>query len=119
MLGRVYTFERDQSSALFPTVELVSTAAVRAVVAAINDQPGIRYEELTDSDNPKPIVALLFADAVRMAHFDGLIEVTLKLCGVRVCGMHGPVCSLHELRAPETRGEAAHEHATLQATLAA
>jgi hypothetical protein len=109
MLGRVYTFERDPSSVLFPTTELVSTAAVRAVVAAINDQPGIRYEELTDSDNAKPIIALLFADALRLQHFDGLIEATLKLCGVRVHVVHGPACPLDELHAAEPRGERARE----------
>jgi hypothetical protein len=103
MLGRVYTFERDPSSDLFPTTELVSTAAVRAVVAAINDQPGIRYEELTDSDNARPILALLFADALRMERFDRLIEATLKLCGVRISVVHGPACPLYALPAAESR----------------
>ena len=119
MLGRVYTFERDHSSVVFPTIELVSTAAGRAVVAAINEQEGIRFEELTDSDNPKPIIALLFSDVVRMEHFDRLIDATLKLCGVRVSVVHGPEARELALPPPAPRNEPAFDVAATKPAIRA
>ena len=69
MLGRVYTFERDEQTNALHGLEVVSSSAVNAIVAAINDQPGIRFEELTDADNPRPVIVVLFAGAKQMQIF--------------------------------------------------
>ena len=87
MLGRVYTFERDASE-FAPSCELVSNAAVGAVLAAINGRSGIRFEVLTDADNPKPVIAVLFSNPLSMAYFDGLLEATLRISGIRARVMH-------------------------------
>ena len=65
----------------------VSSAATAALVAAINERPGIQFEELTEPCNHHPVVALLFTGPVCMQHFDGLIEATSKVAGVRICAM--------------------------------
>ena len=88
MLGRVYTFGRDEHTDALYGLELVAASAVTAIVAAINDQPGIRFEELTESDNPRPIIVVLFAGAKQMEYFDELIEPALRLSGVRARVVH-------------------------------
>lgn len=88
MLGRVYTFERDERTDALHGLELVSASAVNAIVAAINDQPGIRFEELTDPDNPRPVIVVLFAGAKQMQYFDELIEPALRLSGVHARIVH-------------------------------
>ena len=88
MLGRVYTFERDEQTDALHGLELVSASAVNAIVAAINDQPGIRFEELTDTDNPRPVIVVLFAGAKQMQYFDELIGSALRLSGVRARVVH-------------------------------
>ena len=88
MLGRVYTFERHEQTDALHGLELVSSAAVNAIFAAINDQPGIRFEELTDSDNPRPVIVVLFAGAKQMQYFDELISPALRLSGVRARVVH-------------------------------
>jgi hypothetical protein len=82
MSRSVYMFERvgTQTSSNEP----VSMAATRAIEAAINDRPGIHYQELTDPANSKPVFAVLFADAEQQPHFERLFESALKLCGLRV-----------------------------------
>lgn len=85
MLVRVYTFERDAQADTLPADARVSTAAIGALIAAINERFGIQFEELTEPDNHRPVIAVLFAGPVCRHHFDGLIEATLKLSGVRIC----------------------------------
>jgi len=63
--------------------EPASIAASRAIEAGINDRPGIHYQELTDPANPKPVFAVLFADAEQKLPFEKLFESALKLCGLR------------------------------------
>lgn len=83
MLGRVYTFECDEQTNALHGLELVSASAINAIIAAINDEPGVRFEELTESDNPRPIVVVLFAGRKQMQYFDELIGPALRLSGVR------------------------------------
>src|SRR5579871_1195035 len=96
MLGRVYTFERDIEADTLHGLELVSASAVNAIVAAINDQPGIRYEELTDGDNARPVIVVLFAGPKQMEYFDELLQPALRLSAVTArivhdTGPHGMV----------------------------
>jgi hypothetical protein len=88
MLGKVYTFERDFTGDFPPYAETVAAAAVNAIVAASNALGGIRHEELTEADNPRPIVALLFPDAARMQKFDALIAAALAPRAIRVTVAH-------------------------------
>jgi len=90
MFGRIYTFERNTAADILSPYELVSSAAIGAIVAAINGRPGIRFEILSDADDPKPTVAVLFVTAVSMEHFDSLFEATLALSGVKVSVAHAP-----------------------------
>ena len=88
MLGKVYTFERDFTVDFPPYAETVAAAAINAIVAASNEVGGIRHEELTEADNPRPIVALLFSDAARMRQFDALISAFLAPRAIRVNVAH-------------------------------
>jgi len=88
MLGRVYTFQRDFTVDFPPYAETVAAAAVNAIVAASKELGGIRHEELTEADNPRPIVAMLFSDAARMQKFDALIAAALKPRAIRVNVAH-------------------------------
>src|SRR5579859_4034189 len=88
MLGRVYTFERDIDADTLHGLELVAASATNAIVAAINDQPGIRFEELTDGDNARPVIVVLFAGPKQMEYFDELLDAALRLSAVRVRIVH-------------------------------
>ena len=88
MLGRVYTFQRDFTVDFPPYAETVAAAAVNAIVAASNALGGIRYEELTEADNPRPIVAMLFPDAARMPQFDALLGAALAPRAITVTVAH-------------------------------
>ena len=80
---RVYKFERDVATDFLAPGQSVSPAASEALIAAINGQLTIRYEVLTEANNPRPIIAVIFADPFCRQHFDSLIEATLVLNGVR------------------------------------
>ena len=88
MLGRVYTFERESGADAEYGLETVAASAVNAITAAINDQPGIRYEELTDGDNARPVIVVLFAGPKQMDYFDELLEAALRLSAVRARVVH-------------------------------
>jgi len=94
MLGRVYTFERNVAADILSPYELVSSAAIGAIVAAINGRSGIRFEVLSDADDPQPAVAVLFSNPISMEHFDGLIEATLALSGVKLSVAEAPAPAL-------------------------
>ena len=100
MLGKVYTFERDFNGDFPPYAETVAAAAVNAIVAASNQLGGIRHEELTESDNPRPIVAMLFSDAARMQKFDALIAAALEPRAIRVNVAHTGNASRADKAAP-------------------
>lgn len=87
MLGCVYMFENDGTPA--SVAEAISTVASRAIEASISQWPDIRFQELTDPSNSKPIFAVLFAEVGQKALFDNLFEPTLKLCGLRVSVLRG------------------------------
>lgn len=86
MLGCVYMFEKTPAHG---AEQAVSTLVIKAIEASINERPGIRYQELTDPSNAKPIFAVLFADLGHKALFDNLFEPALKLCGLRVSVLRG------------------------------
>lgn len=116
MSVRVYKFERNAATDLLAPEHSVSAAAADALTAAINGQPMIRYEELTESNNPRPIVAVVFADPICMQHFDSLIEATLELSGVRAHEVrelepHAPL-EVGRLRKAESANDSAKGGAT-------
>src|SRR5437868_6045165 len=95
----VYVFERVGTRT--GSNESVSIAASRAIEAAINDRQGIRYQELTDPANRKPIFAVLFAGAELRASFEKLFESALNLCGLRANLAHEPAEELPASTAAE------------------
>ena len=105
MLGYVYMFERDGT----PTGgadQAISTVASRAIEAGVNEQPGIRYQELTDPSNPKPVFAVLFAEARLKTLFENLFEPALKLCGLRISTLRALADHVSENAAADAPGEA-------------
>ena len=103
MLGKVYTFERDFTSDFPPYAEAVAAAAVNAIVAASHELGGIRHEELTEADNPRPIVAMLFSDAARMQKFDVLIAAALAPRAIRVNVAHTGAAARADKAAPTSQ----------------
>ena len=87
MLGSVYTFESASGEAV-PNVGLVSELAARAIEVGINEHPGIRYQELTDPTNPKPVFAVFFPDSIQKGFFEDLFGRALEVCGLRVNIVH-------------------------------
>jgi len=82
MLGRIYTFERVQHSDSSPIVELVSPAVLRAITLAMHRYQGIRFEELTEFDNPHPMVVVLFPRRDMIDRFDRELARLLRLSGI-------------------------------------
>jgi len=98
-------FETDGTSAS-GAEQKISTMASRAIEAGINERPGIRYQELTDPSNPKPVFAVLFAESGQQTLFENLFEPALKLCGLRVSALRGLTEKVPENVPAETPGEA-------------
>lgn len=90
MLGRVYSFERDFTAAIPAGDASVSVTVSNAIRTATADQTGIRHEVLTDEENPRPIVAMLFSDASRMEDFDARIRAILGASAIGVSVVHTP-----------------------------
>ena len=84
MLCRIYTFEREAAWRRVPIHACVSVAAVDAIVAAIDASDDIRYEELTDPHNPRPIIAVLFRTVEQLLRMDRLIAAQLEFSGIKV-----------------------------------
>ena len=83
MFGYVYTFESEGNQEAIGEPS-VSVKAGRAIEAGINEHPGMRYQELTDPGNPRPMFAVLFAEPQQQDFFETLFQPALKLCGLRV-----------------------------------
>jgi len=62
MPGLVYTFERDKGADGAALRRRPSTDAIIAIVVATGGMPRVHYEELTDSLNAVPVVAVVFAE---------------------------------------------------------
>ena len=105
MLRCAYMFETDKAPA-GGAEQKISTMASRAIEAGINERPGISYQELTDPSNPKPVFAVLFADAEQQALFENLFEPVLKLCGLRVSTLRGLADKVAENVPGDAPGEA-------------
>jgi len=62
MPGLVYTFERDKNADEAALRRRPSTDAIVAIAVATGGMSRVRYEELTDSLNAVPVVAVVFAE---------------------------------------------------------
>ena len=91
MLGCVYMFESEGTSG--GTEQAISVIATRAIEAGINERPGIRYQELTEPANPKPVFSVLFDDPRQKPLFENLFEPAVRLCGLRVSTLQVPTGS--------------------------
>jgi len=105
MLGCVYMFESD-GTPVDGAATSISTMISRAIETGINERPGIRYQELTDPSNPKPVFAVMFTDAGQKTLFDNLFEPALKLCGVRVSSLRGLADKVPEKDSADASAEA-------------
>ena len=90
MLCRIYTFERDTAWRRVPIHACVSIAAVDAINRAIDAPDDIRYEELTDPHNPRPIIAVLFRTPEQVLQMDRFIAAHLEFSGIKVGIMRAP-----------------------------
>jgi hypothetical protein len=62
MPGLVYTFERDKNADAAALKRRPSTDAIIAIAVAASGLQRVNYEELTDSLNAAPMLAVVFAD---------------------------------------------------------
>ena len=84
MPGLVYTLERSTTLKATDTERWVSTDAIIAIALAAKDQKGIYFEELTESSNTSPMIAVVFVDNDSMEAFNRRIEGALERYHVRI-----------------------------------
>jgi len=84
MPGLIYTFDRIPSADGPVRERRISTDAVIAIALASKGQRGISFEELTESNNPMPMIAVVFLDNESMQTFNSRIELLLAQHGVRI-----------------------------------
>ena len=79
MLGCIYCFER----VLADDVTSASQATDTILKAATHGVRGIRFHELTDPKNPKPLFAVLFANTTAKEYFEDMLACLLEANGLR------------------------------------
>jgi hypothetical protein len=84
MQSRIYSFERNGAGSSSSDDHSPSHDAIRAVIAAADGHSGIGYEELTDSDNSNPMIAVLFVDDVDVTAFGERLEVAVDARRLRI-----------------------------------
>lgn len=95
MFGCVYMFESEGAQNVGTPQQTASVAAATAIAAGINDRTSIRYQELTDPANPKPVFAVLFENFRDKEQFERLFEPALKLSGLRATTTSAPPATEH------------------------
>jgi hypothetical protein len=78
MPGLVYTFERDKSADTAALKRRPSTDAIIAIAVAASGLQRVNYEELTDSLNTSPMLAVVFADDESKHIFDKRLGEILR-----------------------------------------
>ena len=78
MPGLVYTFERDKSADAAALRRRPSTDAIIAIAVAASGLQRVNYEELTDSLNASPMLAVVFADEESKHIFDKRLGEILR-----------------------------------------
>jgi hypothetical protein len=78
MSGYIYCFEPVSDGALSP-----SQAAEKVLRSATYFVRGIRFYELTDRKNPKPLFAVSFAHHTAKHYFEEMLECLLERSGLR------------------------------------
>lgn len=84
MPGLIYTFDRTDAELRQASGRRISTDAIIAIAMAAKGQRGISYEELTESNNAAPMIAVVFLDNESMETFNSRIEALLHQHGVRI-----------------------------------
>lgn len=84
MPGLIYTFERTGGTNEFAPERRTSTDAIIAIAMAAKGQSGISFEELTESSNHAPMIAVVFLDNEALEAFNSRIETLLDQHGVRI-----------------------------------
>lgn len=84
MPSRVYTFSRDRKTSDIETTRLASTDAIISIAVASAGLAGISYEELTESHNPRPMVAVSFTQPTQLQTFSNRLSAALHVRGLRI-----------------------------------
>lgn len=79
MSGYIYCFERIPGD----NVVSPSAAAEKILTSATYFVRGIRFHELTDRRNPKPLFAVSFAHHAAKNYFEEMLECLLERSGLR------------------------------------
>lgn len=87
MLGLVFTFEIDKTQDAAPVESLISKRALDAVANAIRGDPSITFEEITDSTNAQPKIAVIFSDLRQMDAFTARLTLALWPSGIRIADL--------------------------------
>jgi hypothetical protein len=80
MSGFIYRFESVSPECIASPSQTVQ----KILSAATNHVRGIRFHELTDRRNPKPLFAVLFAHHAAKHYFEEVFECLLECSGLRV-----------------------------------
>lgn len=78
MAGLVYTFERAKDADVSALERRPSTDAIIAIAVAASGMQRVSYEELTDSFNTTPTLAVVFADEESKQLFDQRLPEILR-----------------------------------------
>ena len=84
MPGLIYTFERTGKANGFAPERRTSTDAIIAIATAAKGQRGISFEELTESSNQAPMIAVVFLDNESLEAFNSRIESLLGQHGIKI-----------------------------------
>src|SRR4051812_44600481 len=91
MFGRIYTFERAPTCDAREIRLAISPMVLRAITLAMYGRPRVRFEELTDFDNPHPIVVVLFERMDHVSGFDQQLRKSLATYGIAVRAMRATI----------------------------
>ena len=90
MPGLLYTFERDKGADQAAHKRRPSTDAIIAIAVASTGMQRVRYEELTDSLNATPVIAVVFADDVDKSEFENRLPRILAARALAVRKVTAP-----------------------------
>ena len=80
MIGTFYVFERMSADSRLSC----SLAAEKILHSATRNTSGIRFYELTEHTNPRPLFVVLFASEMIRTYFEGMIQHLTENSGLRI-----------------------------------
>ena len=80
MIGTFYVFERMSADGR----KSCSSAAEKILQSATRNIAGVRFYELTEHTNPRPLFVVLFASEMIRTYFQGMIQRLTENSGLRI-----------------------------------